>query len=75
MTGLINRRGRHVEYLYALGQRQKDGTLSMCYLLQPTRPMLWETIVDTEFLGTGHTKQTLQRAGWKPVKVRVEEAS
>jgi hypothetical protein len=65
---------QHTEVLYALVNRKVKGLPSaMMYMLAPTAKELWEAITDTAFYGTGYNKETLQKLGWRAVKVRVTE--
>jgi hypothetical protein len=66
----------HVEDLWALISTQHPpGQTTMMYLLAPTRRELWESVVDSEFYGTGHTKQSLEALGFVARRVRVEEVA
>lgn len=62
----------HVERLYALVRAVGDKT-EMCYLLQPNVKDLYATVVKEEWLGTGHTVQSLRDAGWVAHPVMVYE--
>ena len=62
----------HSERLYAL-IRAKDGQTEMCYYLQPSVADLWTSVVQQEWLGSGHTVESLRRQGWVARPVRVEE--
>jgi hypothetical protein len=68
----------HTEFLFALVQpvvKDRGVTTAMCYTLAPTAKELWEVIVEEDILGSGHTKKTLMAAGWRAVRVFVEEKS
>lgn len=62
----------HSERLYAL-VRNHEGQTEMCYLLSPSVKELYETVIDSEMLGSGHTKESLRAAGWVARPVHVEE--
>ena len=62
----------HSERLYAL-IRNYNGETQMCYLLSPSVKELYESVIDSEMRGSGHTKESLRAAGWVARPVFVEE--
>lgn len=68
----------HTEHLWALIQTlehhdRKPVETSMMYLLAPSRKALWASVVESEFYGTGHTKESLQALGFVAREVFVQE--
>lgn len=56
--------------LYALVQKTPEGPC-LCYLMSSNRAELWKQVVEEEWLGTGHTKESLRKAGWRAKLVTV----
>ncbi len=56
--------------LYAL-TREADGKPEIAYLLAESPAEVWAAIIETEWFGTGYTKEELMARGWraKPVMV------
>lgn len=65
----------HSEQLWALIKEESDSTTSMMYTLAPTRKQIWSAVIDSDFYGTGYTKERLQAQGWVARRVFVEERS
>lgn len=69
----------HTEHLWALIQTLSHPddvggtTTAMMYLLAPSRKALWASVVESEFYGTGHTKESLQALGFVAREVFVQE--
>jgi len=61
----------HQEFLWALGKRDKDGTLSIMYRLSTSPSAVYQAVVDEDTYGTGWTRKRLAMEGWKPVRVLV----
>lgn len=45
---------------------------SFAYVLQASARDVWQEVISTELLGTGHTRGTLRAQGWRAVQASLE---
>lgn len=42
---------------------------NLCFRFAPSARELWDAVIDEDFLGSGHTRTSLQKLGWRAVPV------
>jgi hypothetical protein len=65
------KRKQHRCILYALIRDIPGNAPNMCFMTGLTAKQVWDWVIDEEWLGTGHTKETLVAEGWRAKRVTV----
>jgi hypothetical protein len=59
--------------LYILARRDGQGRPEIVYgSLAPTRRQAWIVTIEGELMGTGHTRETLKRQGYRATRAFVQ---